>query len=199
MRGVLVHAHGRRHHAAAHVGNAAALERTLDRTVLAALTVEHRERHVHRELAELRAVHQLEQAAAALARAAGHEHHRVDVVLLPGAAHHVCHVAGVMEPGARAVDADEDRGKAVRRQLGDDVVRGLEGDIVLGGDAAEDDGYVQHGCPFAAFAEGCKAPSISESYGDRRHGEYRRVYPSREPRARRHQVPDSHYTHYHFM
>ena len=144
VRGVLVHAHGAGEHTAAHVGHAAGLEGALHGAVLASLTVKDRQRHIDLELAEL-AVDELHEAAAGLGAAAGNQDDRRAIVLFPGARHHIGHVSRVVEPRARAIDTDQYGHEALGGKRGDDVVGRLERDVVLGGDAAKDDCYVDHG------------------------------------------------------
>ena len=141
---VLVHAGGRREDAAAHVGNTAGLERALNGAILAALSVQDREGHIDIELVE-GLVDELHEPALGLLTATRDEHDGAHIVGLPGTGHDIGGIAGVVEPGAVAIDADHDGREAVGGKAGDDIAGRLQRDVMLGRYTAEDDRDVQHG------------------------------------------------------
>ena len=108
-----------------------------------------RKSHIDLELAKL-AVDKLEKAAAGIGRAARNQHYGSAIMLLPGTRHHIGKIARVVEPGTVAIDADQHRAEALGIERGDNVIGRLKGDIVLGRDASEQDGDVNHGdCPLS--------------------------------------------------
>ena len=149
MARILIHAHGACKHAAAHVRDATNLERALNGAILTALAMEDRKGHVNLKLTEL-TVNKLEETAASIGCAAGNQHYGSTIVLLPGTRHHIGNLARIVKPGAVAIDADQHRVEALRIERRDNVIGGFKGDIVLGGDTAEQDGDVGHGdCPLS--------------------------------------------------
>ena len=151
MGGVFIHAHRRGEHAAAHIRNAARLERALNGAVLAALAVEHGERYIDLELA-CALLGDLDKTAPRTLAATRQKRHRLHIVALPGTGDDILNIARVVQPCAIPRDADENRAKPVARKLRDDVVCRFERYIVFGGNAAEDDRNVDHEAPSSAHA-----------------------------------------------